>query len=394
MKKAVIFDLDGLLIDSETIAYKIDSELVGKYGHEFPLAEYIAHYSGKTVKDNAGRLVEVYGLPYTPDEALKWIIARDNEYIGQGVPLKKGARELLEFLKSKGIKVLLATSSVRERAVDILSQNGIDGFFDDMLFGDEVKNGKPAPDIYLKAMERTGVPAEECLVLEDSEAGIRSAHSAGVDVICIPDMKAPAEEYRAMAYRVIPSLDRVIGILEENETEMVLCGEDDIAEVSALYGRVVDYLECHVNYPRWSHDYPNEISVGNAVRCGTQYACVKGGKVIGAVVLNGDPQGDYSCVCWKNKLMPGEFLVIHALAVDYEESGSGVGSFIVDFCLQTARRRGYKAVRLDVVPDNEPAIGLYTKKGFAYAGTEDMKRGIPEVPLWRLYEYNFADTDG
>ena len=64
MKKAVIFDLDGLLIDSETIAYKIDSELVGKYGHEFPLAEYIAHYSGKTVKDNAGRLVEVYGLPY------------------------------------------------------------------------------------------------------------------------------------------------------------------------------------------------------------------------------------------------------------------------------------------------------------------------------------------
>ena len=121
---------------------------------------------------------------------------------------------------------------------------------------------------------------------------------------------------------------------------------------------------------------------------------MKGGRVIGAVVLNGDPQGDYSCVCWKNKLMPDEFLVIHALAVDYEEAGSGVGSFIVDFCLQTARRRGYKAVRLDVVPDNEPAIGLYTKKGFTYAGTEDLKRGIPEVPLWRLYEYNFEDTDG
>lgn len=217
MKKAVIFDLDGLLIDSETIAYKIDSELVGSHGHEFPLAEYIAHYSGKTVKDNAAHLVEVYGLPYTPEEALKWIIARDNEYIRQGVPLKKGARELLEFLRTKGIKILLATSSVRDRAVGILTQNGIDGFFDDMLFGDEIRNGKPAPDIYLKAVERAGVTAEECLVLEDSEAGIRSAHSAGIDVICVPDMKVPSEEYLAMAYRVLPSLDRVIGTLEENE---------------------------------------------------------------------------------------------------------------------------------------------------------------------------------
>ena len=105
--------------------------------------------------------------------------------------------------------VVLATSSKRDRAVDILTRLGVVQYFDDMVFGTEIERGKPYPDIFLKAAEKAHAAPADCLVLEDSEAGIRAAHAAGIDVICVPDMKTPAAEFQQMTAAVLKSLDDV-----------------------------------------------------------------------------------------------------------------------------------------------------------------------------------------
>ena len=116
----------------------------------------------------------------------------------------------------------MASSSTKDRALFALVQHGIDGCFDEMVFGTEVEKGKPNPDIFLKACKKLKVDPEKCLVLEDSEAGIQASYSARIPVICIPDMKKPTIKYQSMTETILPSLLEVIFYLEKEtakETE-------------------------------------------------------------------------------------------------------------------------------------------------------------------------------
>lgn len=171
--------------------------------------------------------------------------------------------------------------------------------------------------------------------------------------------------------------------------EIIKCGKEHFKETEELYKRVLESLEANVNYPKWTKDYPNGESIGRAVERGEQYVCVDGGRIIGAFVLNGDPAGDYGAGEWRRELSEGEYLVIHTLAVDPSLMGRGIGRYMVDFCVSTAKNAGYKAVRLDVVPENFPAAELYKRKGFLFAGKKDLKRGIEGIPEFELYELNF-----
>ena len=214
MKNTVIFDLDGLLIDSETISYRIYRDLAGKYNKDISMEEYIHGYSGKTGIRNMQALIRLHGLPISLEDGLVFAEKREKEYFRGGVALKQGARELLSYLKRRQYKIILASSSTKERAVGVLGQNGIGAFFDHMVFGEDVERGKPCPDIFQKACEYAKEPPESCLVLEDSEAGIQAAYAAGIDVICIPDMKEPGEEFRRMETAELSSLADVIPWLE------------------------------------------------------------------------------------------------------------------------------------------------------------------------------------
>lgn len=216
MKNTVIFDLDGLLIDTEIISYKVYCDLMEKYGQYMSLEDYICNYSGKTSDSNMRTLIDAYQLPISVEDGLAFEILREKEYFKKGVALKQGAEELLSYLKSRQYKILLASSSTKERAVGVLEQNGIAYFFDYMVFGVEVKRGKPFPDIFIKACEHAQEPPENCLVLEDSEAGIQAAYSAGIEVICIPDMKAPGEAFCQKAIAQLSSLRDVISWLDKN----------------------------------------------------------------------------------------------------------------------------------------------------------------------------------
>lgn len=214
MKKAVIFDLDGLLVDSERITYKLYNELFGTYGQHISWEEYIHEYCGRTAVGNMSKMIEEYNLPITLEQGITYMKMGEKKYIEQGIALKPGAVELLSYLKRNNIQILLASSSTKERAIGILTKNGIDAFFDYMVFGTEVKKGKPYPDIFEKACEYAKEQPKDCLVLEDSEAGIQAAYAAGVDVICIPDMKMPDSRYYKMMTAKLESLDEVITWLE------------------------------------------------------------------------------------------------------------------------------------------------------------------------------------
>ena len=206
MKKAIIFDLDGLLIDSEIISYNLYADLLRKYQFRFSLERYARQYSGKNEVTNMQNLIFTYHLPITLEQGLSYVSALEKDYFARGIPLRPGALELLNYLKHRQIKILLASSSTRERALFALSQNHIETYFDAMVFGPEIAHGKPAPDIFIKTQAKSGEAGADCLILEDSEAGIRAAYAAGIDVICIPDMKRPDDVFLSATAAVLPSL--------------------------------------------------------------------------------------------------------------------------------------------------------------------------------------------
>lgn len=171
--------------------------------------------------------------------------------------------------------------------------------------------------------------------------------------------------------------------------ELIKCDTTHINSVTSLYHRTIKYLEANINYPKWSPAHPSDQSISGAVMSGEQYVCCENGRVIGAVVLSENPDGYYEAGDWSKILNAGEYLVIHALAVDPTLERKGAGRFIVERCIELAKEGGYKALRLDVVPGNIPAERLYQKTGFTFAGTKDLKRNIPEVPVFDLFELNF-----
>ena len=214
MIQSIIFDLDGLLIDSEIISYKVYQDLLAKYGHSFTVEYYAQNFSGKSSLHNMTEIIRQFRLPISVEEGLAFSDTFEEKYIQDSIELKKGAKELLRYLKAEHYKISLASSSIRERALSILRQHNVETYFYAFTFGNEVPHGKPAPDIFLSACQKTGIPPENSLVLEDSEAGIQAAFSAGIPVICVPDMKRPGKEFLEKSLAVVDSLSQVINYLQ------------------------------------------------------------------------------------------------------------------------------------------------------------------------------------
>lgn len=217
MIKAIIFDMDGLLIDSEMISYKCYRDFLKEFDLSFTLDDYIKDYPGKTLIKSLNFIKEHYHLEFDIDEGVnKFRYYEDLHVKTDGVPLKKGALKILEYLKQNHYKTIVATSSRKERAFDLLNQLQVMPYFDDFVFGSEVKHSKPAPDIFLKACEKLDVLPNEALVLEDSEAGIDSAYQAHIPVICIPDLKKPDDIHKKRATCLLNSLEEVIKYIEKS----------------------------------------------------------------------------------------------------------------------------------------------------------------------------------
>ncbi len=216
MINTIIFDLDGLLIDSERIWYKVWNDFLGLYGHSFTLEEYVQNYSGKIVPDIVELLAAHYNIQVGREEGADIVNAIETSYVEKGVPLMDGAQELLDFLKENHYKMVIGTSSRKERALKVLKNVNILEYFDDLVVGYDVKRGKPFPDTFLEAARRVNASPEECLVLEDSENGIMAAYAGNIPVICIPDMKQPTKENADKTAAIYNSLREVIDYLKEH----------------------------------------------------------------------------------------------------------------------------------------------------------------------------------
>lgn len=213
MSKAIIFDFDGLLVDTEIVSYRMYKELLNFYGCEFTIQDYAQNYSGKTEINNVKNLISTYKLPWSQEEGMEKVLNKEKEIFAEGVNLKKGAIELLHFLKERGYKTAIATSSTKERAINILKDHCIYNLFDEFVFAEDITRSKPNPDVFLKAVEKLKVENKDCFVLEDSEAGIEASVNAGIPVICIPDIKRPDTDHLMKVVAVFESLHDVIGFL-------------------------------------------------------------------------------------------------------------------------------------------------------------------------------------
>lgn len=172
------------------------------------------------------------------------------------------------------------------------------------------------------------------------------------------------------------------------QRNFIQCDMTHFDAVMAMYERSVKKLEQTVNYPKWSDAHPSRAYVAASIRRGEQFACIKGNEILGAVVLSENPEGRYELGNWSRDLREGDYLVVHILAVDPAHERLGVGGFLVDQSIAFAKANGYKAVRMDVIPENLPAVNLYRSRGFTSAGQSELERNIAYIPMFELYELN------
>ena len=214
MIKAIIFDMDGLMIDSERVTFECYQERLKDMNLTMD-EEFYKTLLGKPIKGIYQRFYDVYGNDFPIQNVIQDVHQLMAErFETEGVPVKKGLVELLHYLKDNNYKTIVATSSNRDRVDKILAQAKITEFFDDSICGDEVTKGKPNPEVFLKSCQKLGVNVDEAIVLEDSEAGIQAAYDGHIKVICVPDMKYPRQEYQEKTYAIVDSLEDVTQIIK------------------------------------------------------------------------------------------------------------------------------------------------------------------------------------
>ena len=212
--KLAIFDMDGLLINSEEVFMEQKGPVMARYGFSQTREEYIRTLG--TSGENLNRiLLELYGPDYPADAITKETRANVNAFYDScGVPVKKGIPELLSYLTGHGVHCCVATSTAHMHAASYLENGSILQYFDFIIGGDEISRSKPDPEIFLKALEKSGTASEDALIFEDSENGIFASQRAGIPVICIPDMKYPCKEAADIAVTILADAGAAIPLLE------------------------------------------------------------------------------------------------------------------------------------------------------------------------------------
>ena len=214
MIKAIIFDMDGLMIDSERVTFECYQERLKDMNLTMD-EEFYKTLLGKPIKGIYQRFYDVYGNDFPIENVIQDVHQLMAErFETEGVPVKKGLVELLHYLKDNNYKTIVATSSNRYRVDKILAQAKITEFFDDSICGDEVTKGKPNPEVFLKSCQKLDVNVDEAIVLEDSEAGIQASYDANIKVICIPDMKYPEKQYEEKTFKILKDLTEVTAYLK------------------------------------------------------------------------------------------------------------------------------------------------------------------------------------
>lgn len=214
MKKGAIFDMDGLLFDTERLFRDGWNEMARKFG-QVPDPNFSVAVAGTS---GAGQRKVIHRF-YPEVDAFAFqegCIAYVARILEEGPPKKPGMEEILSFFRNQSIRMAVASSSRRTMIWDNLRRAGIEAYFDAVISGDEVSRGKPEPDIFLLAAQRLGCVPEDCYVFEDGINGVRAGIAAGCATVMIPDLFPPTEELRKGCAGIYPNLLEAIHAIEAN----------------------------------------------------------------------------------------------------------------------------------------------------------------------------------
>jgi len=217
--RAVIFDLDGILADSEPWWNEIDSKLLAEYGVIYR-GEYHREVLGVSYRLAVEFYKKAFGLSASIEELMQRRGEIATEFFANRVGLFPSAKATLEELRQMNLYLAIATSSVSASARPFLDRHGLTPFFDGIVTGDEIERGKPDPDIYLRAAKKLGIRADACLVIEDALSGIAAGKAAGMRVAAIPDRRfVDARDYDKEADYVLGNLSEIPKLVRRLGTE-------------------------------------------------------------------------------------------------------------------------------------------------------------------------------
>jgi HAD superfamily hydrolase (TIGR01509 family) len=211
--RAVIFDLDGVLADSEPWWNEIDKQLLAQYGVNYR-GEYHEDVLGVSYRVAVEFYKKAFGLAVPTEELMRRRGEIATDFFANRIGPFPSVKEVLEELRQMNLYLAVATSSVSASARPFLERHNLKSLFDVIVTGDEIERGKPHPDIYLRAAEKLGVAPDTCLVIEDSLSGVAAAEAAKMPVAAIPDTRfVDPREYEKKADYVLASLSEVLPLV-------------------------------------------------------------------------------------------------------------------------------------------------------------------------------------
>ena len=213
--EAALFDMDGLLLDTEAIYIEAMQQAARSLGREMALD--FCHSMVGVPEHECSLMIEAYyGEGFSIEEFRARFYGLLRGLLETGIPLKPGVVELLDFLADRGLPLAVATSSARKTAERHLSHAGLLDRFTALATRDDVERPKPHPDLYLEAARRLGIAPERCIAFEDSNVGLEAAHAAGAMAFIVPDLLQPLPETRARCVDVLPDLHAALRLLRRH----------------------------------------------------------------------------------------------------------------------------------------------------------------------------------
>jgi HAD superfamily hydrolase (TIGR01509 family) len=213
--KAVLLDMDGTLLDTEKLFMDSLIAAMGTFGYTDDIAALCHAMVGLTGAQCDRMLLDRYGADFPVAGLNEAFRANRDDIFKAGIPLKRGATDLMDAVRQQGYPMAIVTSASRRGAESQLTLAGIRQRFDAVITRTDVAHAKPAPDLYLLASARLGVAPELCLAIEDSNPGVAAAHAAGAITIMVPDIVPPTEASRGKCIAVLPDLGAVRAMLQK-----------------------------------------------------------------------------------------------------------------------------------------------------------------------------------
>lgn len=210
--QAAIFDLDGVLMDTEWIAFRVWQEIASEHGGTLR-EEHFTPMIGLTAEETVEFVMQVSGAQLEPTAATAEMWERMIERINAGIEPMPGSVDLVRGLHQRGIPLAIASNALTHYILNALNGLGLRDYFREIVGVDQVPNGKPAPDVYLRAAERLGADPQACLAVEDSRVGSQAALTAGMRVLAVPSEHDNRDFFQA-CYGIYDSLEQVHGQLD------------------------------------------------------------------------------------------------------------------------------------------------------------------------------------